>query len=217
MKICITAQGDNLDSKVESRFGRSPYFIIYDTDAANFEAIKNPNIDASSGVGIKSGQMVADKKVSVVLTGKVGPKASDALKAAGIKIIDSASGTVKEVLDKYQASGFKTNKKLANKPQFAGVSQGQDVQTDNWFSRCLRGWFGFGSGRGGRGRQGGGFGQGMGQGRSMGRGQGGGKRGFNGPGGCCVCPKCGEKIEHVQGVPCRSNTCGKCGTIMVRE
>ena len=60
MKICITAQADNLDSKVESRFGRSPYFIIYDTETSEFDAIENPNISTTIGVGIKSGQLVAD-------------------------------------------------------------------------------------------------------------------------------------------------------------
>jgi len=249
MKICITSESDNLDSKVESRFGRSPYFIIYDTNTADFEAIKNPNIEESSGVGIKSGQLIADKKVSVVLTGKVGPKAFDALKAAGIEIIDTAFGTVKETIDKYQAGSFKISEKPTDKSQFIGAPQGQGVQIDGWFGRCFRRWFEFGSGRGrrgkqsggsgqgmgqgrggrgkqdggsgqgrgGRGKQDGGSGQGMGQGRGIGRGQGGGRRDFAGPGGYCVCPKCGQKIKHDQGVPCRSNTCGKCGTIMVRK
>ena len=40
MKICITSQGKVLDSKIETRFGRSPYFIIYDTNTNDFEVIE---------------------------------------------------------------------------------------------------------------------------------------------------------------------------------
>ena len=46
MKICITSEGNNLDSQVDSRFGRCQYFIIVETDTLEFDAIQNPNIEA---------------------------------------------------------------------------------------------------------------------------------------------------------------------------
>lgn len=38
-----------------------------------------------------------------------------------------------------------------------------------------------------------------------------------GPGGYCVCEKCGFKIRHIQGQPCSKNKCSKCGGKMKRE
>jgi len=38
-----------------------------------------------------------------------------------------------------------------------------------------------------------------------------------GPGGFCVCTKCGEKLPHQHGVKCTSLKCPKCGHIMIRE
>jgi len=32
-----------------------------------------------------------------------------------------------------------------------------------------------------------------------------------GPGGKCVCPKCGHIMSHVLGKPCYEVTCPKCG------
>ena len=38
-----------------------------------------------------------------------------------------------------------------------------------------------------------------------------------GPRGDCVCPKCGHKIPHRPGKPCRDLKCPECGTTMLRE
>lgn len=67
------------------------------------------------------------------------------------------------------------------------------------------------------------FGQGQGQGRGgRGQGQGSGGRGkgnktSSGPGGNCICPKCGHKEPHVAGQRCLDRDCPKCGTKMNRE
>ena len=37
-----------------------------------------------------------------------------------------------------------------------------------------------------------------------------------GPGGNCVCPKCGHKVSHGAGQPCNQKACPKCGTAMTR-
>jgi predicted Fe-Mo cluster-binding NifX family protein len=118
MKICITSQGNNLDALLDPRFGRCLYFIVVDTDTLDFEAIRNPNIDASGGAGIQSGQMMADRQVRAVVTGKLGPNACHSLQAVGISMITGASGTVREVIEKYKQGELKSEKVLlsASKP-----------------------------------------------------------------------------------------------------
>lgn len=44
-----------------------------------------------------------------------------------------------------------------------------------------------------------------------------GSRAGAGPGGNCVCPDCGKKIPHRQGVPCYDLSCPDCGSKMMRE
>lgn len=102
MKICVTAQGGNLDSEIDPRFGRCKYFLLVDKETLEFEAVENPNIDATGGAGIQSGQFVAGKEVKVVLTGNVGPNAFQTLTAAGIDVITGLSGSVRDAIDKYK-------------------------------------------------------------------------------------------------------------------
>jgi len=38
-----------------------------------------------------------------------------------------------------------------------------------------------------------------------------------GPGGFCVCPSCGKRVQHTVAQPCNQLTCPQCGTLMTRE
>jgi len=58
---------------------------------------------------------------------------------------------------------------------------------------------------------------GPGQGFGRGGGKGRNKGGAFGPGGFCVCAKCGEKIPHQQDIKCTTIKCPVCGTTMIRE
>jgi predicted Fe-Mo cluster-binding NifX family protein len=146
MKICITSQDSHLDSKLETRFGRSPYFVIYNTETSDVESFRNPNVSGASGAGIQSAQFIADKGVNVLLTHQVGPKASQVLKAAGIDVVNFTGGTVREVIDKYLADSSRMSGKPMGSPRSIGVLQERSVETSNWFNRCFRKWFGMGFG-----------------------------------------------------------------------
>jgi len=52
---------------------------------------------------------------------------------------------------------------------------------------------------------------------SGGRGRGGGNRPGSGPGGDCICPKCGYRELHQVGRRCMDIACPKCGTRLVKE
>lgn len=74
-------------------------------------------------------------------------------------------------------------------------------------------------GNGGGGGQGGGSrgsSGGRGQGKGSGRGRKNGGQGLD-LGSNCICPNCGKKVPHTQGVPCTDITCSECGQLMNRE
>ncbi|MCC7565647.1 MAG: NifB/NifX family molybdenum-iron cluster-binding protein [Methanomicrobiaceae archaeon] len=99
MKIGITARGPTIDSPCEERFGRAPYFIIYDTDSGDTAAIQNELADAPGGVGPRVAQLMHTNGVEAVISGRVGGNAERALAAAGIAMYAyDGGGTVGDAI-----------------------------------------------------------------------------------------------------------------------
>jgi predicted Fe-Mo cluster-binding NifX family protein len=123
MKIVISATGASLDSDVEPRFGRCPYFIVADPETLEFEAVDNSATMAAGGAGIAAAQAIANKGAEAVLTGNCGPNAYQVLSAAGFRIITGISGKIKDAIELYRSGNFKTSEQ-ANVPDHFGTGQG---------------------------------------------------------------------------------------------
>jgi predicted Fe-Mo cluster-binding NifX family protein len=103
MKIAVTSMGENLDSFIDSRFGRASYFIIVDPETMEYEVVENiQNLNLPQGAGIQAGKTIADQKVDVLITGNCGPKAFKLLQSAKIQTIVGAEGKVSDAITKYK-------------------------------------------------------------------------------------------------------------------
>jgi len=114
MKIAVSASGESLDSNVDPRFGRCPYFIIVDTEdnkIKSHEVVTNEAVQAMRGAGIQAAQTVANKGAKVVITGNIGPNAFNVLSQTGIKVFTGVSGKVDEALKKYLKGELKESTK----------------------------------------------------------------------------------------------------------
>lgn len=87
MRIALTTSGINLDAPLDSRFGRAPKLLIYDSDLGTYHIQGNEqNLNAAQGAGIQTAMHLCDEKVDCVITGNCGPKAYATLDAAGIPV-----------------------------------------------------------------------------------------------------------------------------------
>ena len=108
MKIAITAQGKELSSEVDLRFGRARWIIVVDSETGDFVAHDNVvNLNAVQGAGIQTGQSIANLDVEVVITGNVGPNAFKTLNTAGVKIFLAEKQTVQNAIDSLKAGKLK--------------------------------------------------------------------------------------------------------------
>lgn len=87
MKIAITSTGNSLESKVDPRFGRCSYFVVYDTVTKGIEFLPNPNKDVQEGAGPTSVQIVASRKVERIISGEFGFKIKSLLESLKIQMI----------------------------------------------------------------------------------------------------------------------------------
>lgn len=113
-RIAFTTSGDGLDAPLDSRFGRSPKFLVYDLDRETFEVLDNqPNLNAAQGAGIQSAEMVARLGAKALVTGHCGPKAFRVLQRAGVRIFCTDAATVAEALQRYR-TGVLTELQMAD-------------------------------------------------------------------------------------------------------
>jgi predicted Fe-Mo cluster-binding NifX family protein len=125
VEICVTASGNTLDASVDPRFGRAAYLTIFDSERMAFETILNAVAGAIGGVRIQAAQTLAKKAVDVLIAGNVGPNAFQALSAAGKKIVTGASGTVREVVERYKRGELsKTNAPTVKEHAGMGICKG---------------------------------------------------------------------------------------------
>lgn len=107
MKIAISLSSNSLDSQIATRFGRAPYFMIYETEDDTYEIKENrQDINAPSGAGIQASQNIADTGAEVLLTSNCGPKAFAALRAANIKVVTGAIGKAQDVIDRFKKGEY---------------------------------------------------------------------------------------------------------------
>lgn len=99
--IAITSSGQNLESRVNPRFGRTQHFLRVDEEGNLDQVISNPGVGARRGAGIQAAQTIADQGVEVLITGNIGPNAFSALQSAGVKVFLTGSIPAKTAFEKW--------------------------------------------------------------------------------------------------------------------
>jgi predicted Fe-Mo cluster-binding NifX family protein len=99
MKVAISSTEDTLDAEVDPRFGRARFFLIVDSESGAVEALDNSaSAELPHGAGIAAVEVLVRRDVAILVTGQVGPKAEQGLRAAGIEVRTGAAGHCREAL-----------------------------------------------------------------------------------------------------------------------
>lgn len=110
MILFITTQGNTLESRFNTKFGRTPWFIQFDSESGEWEAFENNATSQAHGAGVAAAQFLIDRGAQAVISGRFGPNAYQALSTAGITMLAQPddSKSTQEVIDLWQAGQLET-------------------------------------------------------------------------------------------------------------
>lgn len=97
MKIAIASEGKNIESEISERGGRAPYYLLFENKKL-IETIKNPFAVGSGGAGFSVAYMLAEKKVDLVIAGRIGGNMKSALDEKGIMFREESQKKIKEII-----------------------------------------------------------------------------------------------------------------------
>jgi len=101
MKIAIPVDEKSMETSVCMSFGRTPYFLVYETDTKESIFLDNSAAASQGGAGIKAAQALVDNDVKALLTPRCGENAADVIKAANIKIYKTANDSINDNINSF--------------------------------------------------------------------------------------------------------------------
>jgi predicted Fe-Mo cluster-binding NifX family protein len=105
MRIVVSSAGPDMESQVDVRFGRCPYFMVVDVEGKKIKghrAVENTSAQQMGGAGMTAAQAVAELKADAVITVNMGPRAFIVFKQLGIDMY-LGTGTVRKVVEDFIA------------------------------------------------------------------------------------------------------------------
>jgi predicted Fe-Mo cluster-binding NifX family protein len=77
---------------VSAVFGRAKSFAIFENEDANYIIVPNEGYQTEHGAGTGAVSLLVQKGITTVIAPEIGPKATQALEAAGISIKNAEAG-----------------------------------------------------------------------------------------------------------------------------
>ncbi|WP_434512749.1 NifB/NifX family molybdenum-iron cluster-binding protein [Desulfitobacterium sp. AusDCA] len=102
MKVAIPVDDQSMETKICVSFGRTPYFLIYDTETKKSHFIPNHAATSTGGAGIKAGQIAVDNHVDALVTPRCGENAAEVIKMANIKIYKTINDSLQDNIDAFK-------------------------------------------------------------------------------------------------------------------
>ena len=96
MKLVLPVESKSLDAPVCPYFGRTPFYVLFDTDSGEHEFLDNDAVTSQGGAGVRASQALVNSGAEVLITYRCGENAAQVLNAAGVKMYKAQDGSVND-------------------------------------------------------------------------------------------------------------------------
>ena len=96
MKLVLPVESKSLDAPVCPYFGRTPFYVLFDTDSGEHEFLDNDAVTSQGGAGVRASQALVNSGAEVLITYRCGENAARVLGAAGIKMYRAKDGAAND-------------------------------------------------------------------------------------------------------------------------
>ena len=109
MNIAFTTKGAEWDSKMDPRFGRTEFFVVYNEETKELISVDNKDVEGEAhGAGPKAAQKLSELKADVLITGNgPGGNAATVLQKLGTECyIGAGDMNMQEAYDAFKAGSL---------------------------------------------------------------------------------------------------------------
>lgn len=99
-RIAFASEGRTLEDRISNSLAGAPYFVIAEGSPENLSVIENSAKGLGSGAGEEAARILLKQKITILVTGNIGPAAARALQDGNVVIHAGCSGKISEAIEK---------------------------------------------------------------------------------------------------------------------
>jgi predicted Fe-Mo cluster-binding NifX family protein len=108
MKIAMPVNEKSMETTICHSFGRTPYFLVFDTKSMESVFAHNSAATSQGGAGVKAAQAIVDLGVEALITPRCGENAAEVIKTANIKMYKTINESIKDNIQAFNDSKLST-------------------------------------------------------------------------------------------------------------